>query len=145
MGGYHGAWLAPHEVAVRRVSRADLAAAGAALGAGIVLPLDQGACPVELTARIVEYLAGQSARRCGPCSNGLPALAEAARAARHRGVAHRDPGRMSTWPAGRRARRVRAPGRHGAAGRARCCGRSPTRSLAHENRQCRAAAGVTVR
>jgi len=77
MGGYHGAWLPPDEVAARRVSRADLAAAGASLGAGVVLPVEPNACPVELTAAIVAYLAGQSARRCGPCRNGLPALADA--------------------------------------------------------------------
>ncbi len=77
MGGYHGTWLPPDEVAARRVSRADLAAAGASLGAGVVLPVEPSACPVELTAAIVAYLAGQSARRCGPCRNGLPALAEA--------------------------------------------------------------------
>lgn len=78
MGGYHGAWLPPHEVSRRRISRSDLAQAGATLGAGIILPLDHDACPVVLTARIVEYLAGQSAQRCGPCRMGLPALAEAA-------------------------------------------------------------------
>jgi NADH:ubiquinone oxidoreductase subunit F (NADH-binding) len=77
MGGYHGAWLPPDEVAARRLSRGDLAAAGATLGAGVVLPVEPSACPVDLTAAIVAYLAGQSARRCGPCRNGLPALAEA--------------------------------------------------------------------
>lgn len=77
MGGYHGCWLAPEDTAVRRVSRADLSAAGASLGAGVVLPVERHACPVELTSQIVTYLAGQSARRCGPCWNGLPALAEA--------------------------------------------------------------------
>ncbi len=77
VGGYHGAWLTPEEVQRRRVSRADLADAGAALGAGVMLPIERGWCPVVLTARIVEYLAGQSAQRCGPCRFGLPALADA--------------------------------------------------------------------
>lgn len=80
MGGYHGAWLPPAQTAIRRLTRGDLAAAGASLGAGVVLPLDPAACPVTLTASVVEYLAGQSARRCGPCRNGLPALAVATRA-----------------------------------------------------------------
>jgi NADH:ubiquinone oxidoreductase subunit F (NADH-binding) len=57
------------------VDRDELAAHGLALGAGVVLPLAQGACPLSRTAGIVDYLAGQSARRCGPCLNGLPALA----------------------------------------------------------------------
>ncbi len=77
LGGYHGTWLAAHDVAARRVSRADLATVGATIGAGVVLPIDRQACPVDLTSQIVSYLAGQSARRCGPCRNGLPALAEA--------------------------------------------------------------------
>ncbi|MDQ1289794.1 MAG: hypothetical protein QG622_3360 [Actinomycetota bacterium] len=76
VGGYHGAWLPAEEVARRRVSRADLLDAGASLGAGVLLPLDPASCPVTVTAGIVEYLAGHSAKRCGPCRNGLPALAE---------------------------------------------------------------------
>ncbi len=36
--------------------------------------------PADFTARVVDYLAGQSARRCGPCLNGLPALADAVHA-----------------------------------------------------------------
>lgn len=76
MGGYHGTWLPAEEVARRRVSRADLAPVGATIGAGVVLPLDPASCPVIVTARIVEYLAGHSAGRCGPCRNGLPTLAE---------------------------------------------------------------------
>lgn len=76
MGGYHGTWMPPEHVVKRRVSRSDLAAAGANIGAGVVLPLDPDSCPVEVTARIVDYLAAHSARRCGPCKNGLPALAQ---------------------------------------------------------------------
>lgn len=78
VGGYHGTWLTPEHVLGVRLTRADLDAVGASLGAGVMLPLDGNGCPVVLTARIVEYLAGQSARRCGPCKNGLPAMADAA-------------------------------------------------------------------
>lgn len=78
VGGYHGTWLTPEHVLGVRLTRADLDAVGASLGAGVMLPLDGNGCPVVLTARIVEYLAGQSARRCGPCRHGLPALADAA-------------------------------------------------------------------
>jgi NADH:ubiquinone oxidoreductase subunit F (NADH-binding) len=76
LGGYHGTWAAPRALERQRVSRADLDDAGLTLGAGVVLPLRSG-CPVTRTARLVTYLAGQSAGRCGPCVHGLPALAEA--------------------------------------------------------------------
>jgi NADH:ubiquinone oxidoreductase subunit F (NADH-binding) len=59
------------------VSRLELASLGLALGAGVVLPLDAATCPVAVTAGVTAYLAAMSARRCGPCRNGLPALAEA--------------------------------------------------------------------
>jgi len=75
LGGFHGTWAPAGALDFLRVSRAGLAAAGLALGAGVVLPLPVNACPIRWTARIVDYLAGQSARRCGPCRNGLPALA----------------------------------------------------------------------
>ena len=75
LGGYHGTWAAPRALERHRVSRTDLDDAGLTLGAGVVLPLRSG-CPVTRTARLVTYLAGQSAGRCGPCVHGLPALAE---------------------------------------------------------------------
>ncbi len=144
MGGYHGAWLPPHEVAARRVTRADMTAAGAALGAGVVLPLDRGSCPVVLTARIVEYLAGQSARRCGPCRNGLPALAQATALLADRGVASAT-GRMTALAdivTGRGA----CAHPDGTVRLVRSLLRAfPDEVRSHENRQCRAAAGVMVR
>jgi NADH:ubiquinone oxidoreductase subunit F (NADH-binding) len=39
----------------------------------VMIPLG---CPVARTARIVSYLAAESAGRCGPCVRGLPALAD---------------------------------------------------------------------
>lgn len=75
-GGYHGTWAAPGQLAALAVEREGMAAAGLALGAGVVIPA-LGGCPVRMTAAIVRYLAGKSAGRCGPCLNGLPALAGA--------------------------------------------------------------------
>jgi NADH:ubiquinone oxidoreductase subunit F (NADH-binding) len=77
LGGYHGTWLKPAQLEGLKVSRIGIAAAGATLGAGVLLPLAEGWCPLVRTHALVEYLAGQSAGRCGPCANGLPAMAEA--------------------------------------------------------------------
>jgi NADH:ubiquinone oxidoreductase subunit F (NADH-binding) len=77
LGGYHGTWLKPAQLRGLTVSRTDIAAAGATLGAGVLLPLAPGWCPLVRTQALVDYLAGQSAGRCGPCLNGLPVLAEA--------------------------------------------------------------------
>lgn len=77
LGGYHGTWVAPGVLERLTVSHADLASAGTGLGAGVVLPLPTGSCPLRFTARVVAYLAAQSAGRCGPCFRGLPALSAA--------------------------------------------------------------------
>ena len=75
LGGFHGTWSSAPDARSLVVSVPGLRAAGCTLGAGLVLGVDD--CPVTWTQRIVTYLAGQSARRCGPCLNGLPALAAA--------------------------------------------------------------------
>jgi NADH:ubiquinone oxidoreductase subunit F (NADH-binding) len=43
----------------------------------VVFALPSGMCGLAETARIVRYLAGESAGQCGPCVFGLPALATA--------------------------------------------------------------------
>lgn len=75
-GGYFGAWLSGRSLDTP-ASPAGLSAAGASFGAGIFLALPAGGCGLAETARVVRYLAGQSAGQCGPCLNGLPAMAGA--------------------------------------------------------------------
>jgi NADH:ubiquinone oxidoreductase subunit F (NADH-binding) len=77
LGGYHGTWVPAGVASSLPVSREQLRARGLGLGAGVVLPLDPGTCPVVVTAGVTAYLGSVSAGRCGPCRNGLPALAEA--------------------------------------------------------------------
>ena len=75
-GGYFGSWLAGAALDTPAAPEA-LRAAGASFGAGIFLILPAGGCGLAETARVVRYLAGQSAGQCGPCLHGLPAIADA--------------------------------------------------------------------
>ena len=76
LGGYEGTWL-PGEVAWRLpVERHRLSKLGASLGCGLVAVLDDEVCGLAQTARLVKWLASQSAGQCGPCIFGLPTLSE---------------------------------------------------------------------
>jgi NADH:ubiquinone oxidoreductase subunit F (NADH-binding) len=76
VGGYHGAWLPMPEATEVPMTREALAPYGAAPGAGVVVALPADACGLTATARVIDYLADQTARQCGPCQFGLPRLAE---------------------------------------------------------------------
>ena len=80
LGGYGGMWVRWEEIAHRPVDAWALRAAGYQLGAGVVVPLAPESCGLVETAAIVGYLAAMSARQCGPCLFGLPALAGGMRA-----------------------------------------------------------------
>jgi NADH:ubiquinone oxidoreductase subunit F (NADH-binding) len=77
VGGYAGGWLSAEQVDSTPLTAAGLRAAGSTLGVGLVAVLPPERCPVAETARLVRWLAGESAGQCGPCWNGLPALADA--------------------------------------------------------------------
>jgi NADH:ubiquinone oxidoreductase subunit F (NADH-binding) len=77
VGGYHGAWLPGEQAGVLPLANAALRPLGAAVGAGVLAALPADRCGLAETARVVRYLALESAGQCGPCFNGLPRMAGA--------------------------------------------------------------------
>ncbi|MCI3278162.1 NADH-ubiquinone oxidoreductase-F iron-sulfur binding region domain-containing protein [Streptomyces cylindrosporus] len=75
LGGFAGGWLPARHLGIP-LSRQALAPLGAAPGAGVLVALPRSACGLTETARILAYLAAQSAGQCGPCRFGLPAAAD---------------------------------------------------------------------
>lgn len=74
LGGYGGTWLASRDLDVT-YDRAALAERGATAGAGVVVVVGRADCGVAETQRIAAWMANESARQCGPCAFGLPAIA----------------------------------------------------------------------
>jgi NADH:ubiquinone oxidoreductase subunit F (NADH-binding) len=77
LGGYFGSWVEPFAAQGLSLLDSELAAAGVSLGAGAVVVLPAVACGLDQAARVARYLADESAGQCGPCVNGLAALAGA--------------------------------------------------------------------
>jgi NADH:ubiquinone oxidoreductase subunit F (NADH-binding) len=75
LGGYSGTWLDGSLLATP-YAPGSLADVGATGGAGVVVALPTTSCGIGETARLVRYLAGESAGQCGPCVHGLPAVAD---------------------------------------------------------------------
>lgn len=76
VGGFFGSWLPADQAFRIPFAKSDLAAVGAGPGAGVFVALPHDACGLAETARVLAYLADQSARQCGPCRYGLPAAAD---------------------------------------------------------------------
>jgi NADH:ubiquinone oxidoreductase subunit F (NADH-binding) len=76
IGGYGGTWVDAVHVDTP-FAPVPLATLGATVGAGVIVALPGRSCGLAETARVVRYMAGESAGQCGPCANGLPALADA--------------------------------------------------------------------
>ena len=74
LGGYGGQWVPWPIAASLPTDERALRGRGFSLGAGVIAPLPEDACGVAETASILQYLADQSAKQCGPCMFGLPAI-----------------------------------------------------------------------
>lgn len=75
LGGYHGKWISVEAASRAEISKASLTEVGGTLGAGIMVPLPEDTCPLGEVARVMHYMAAESAGQCGPCRLGLPDLA----------------------------------------------------------------------
>jgi NADH:ubiquinone oxidoreductase subunit F (NADH-binding) len=87
VGGYFGTWVDASAAVGLRLAREDLRSVGCSLGSGVLIALGESACGLHESARVISYLAEQSAGQCGPCVYGLRAIADAVGALAG-GVAH---------------------------------------------------------
>jgi NADH:ubiquinone oxidoreductase subunit F (NADH-binding) len=76
IGGFAGAWVDAHAATSLTLEEAAVRRVGGTLGVGAVTVLPEHACGICESARVLHYLAGESAGQCGPCVNGLAAIAE---------------------------------------------------------------------
>ncbi len=97
VGGYFGTWVDSRRALELRLSREDLRSVGCALGSGVLIALGESACGLHESARVINYLANESAGQCGPCVHGLAAIADSVSALAD-GVAHpRELERLRRW------------------------------------------------
>ncbi|MEV5952955.1 NADH-ubiquinone oxidoreductase-F iron-sulfur binding region domain-containing protein [Streptomyces sp. NPDC051987] len=75
LGGFFGSWLPAAQALRVPFAKQDLSPLGAGPGAGVIVALPVRTCGLAEAARVLGHLAAQSARQCGPCRLGLPAVA----------------------------------------------------------------------
>jgi NADH:ubiquinone oxidoreductase subunit F (NADH-binding) len=76
VGGFGGRFVDASALSGLVANEASLRAGHASLGAGVLVPIRAGECGIGRAAEIARYLADSSARQCGPCLFGLPAVAD---------------------------------------------------------------------
>ena len=79
LGGYFGGWATVDEIEQAGLDPAALRARGLSFGCGLIHLLPDAACGVWATSQVMTYMAGESARQCGPCIFGLGAIENALR------------------------------------------------------------------
>ncbi|MEY2415807.1 MAG: hypothetical protein QOH53_1141, partial [Ilumatobacteraceae bacterium] len=75
LGGYYGTWLSAEVALSTTLDNGHLRPLGSGAGCGAIVVLPGSACGLRETARILTWLAGQTAGQCGPCVHGLAAIA----------------------------------------------------------------------
>jgi NADH:ubiquinone oxidoreductase subunit F (NADH-binding) len=76
VGGYHGVWVPAEGLATLRLDDGTLATWGGTMAAGVTVAVGESACVPREVAGVMGWLAGQIAGQCGPCTHGMPAIAQ---------------------------------------------------------------------
>jgi NADH:ubiquinone oxidoreductase subunit F (NADH-binding) len=76
VGGYGGTWLDAQHMSDLTLSEGDPLLSAGSVGAGVLWVLGAGTCGLQESARVLDYLATESAGQCGPCLYGLRAIAD---------------------------------------------------------------------
>jgi NADH:ubiquinone oxidoreductase subunit F (NADH-binding) len=97
LGGYFGGWITARQAGTMVLDPHGLRAAGGSLGCGVVSVLDEAADPLEVSARIMQHLANESAAQCGPCFFGLRSLSAATTRLARRQPDHGDLPQLHRW------------------------------------------------
>jgi NADH:ubiquinone oxidoreductase subunit F (NADH-binding) len=97
LGGYFGSWIDASQAWDLPLDAAWLRSLGFSVGCGVVSVLSDHACGVCETARLMRYLASESAAQCGPCFFGLRALADACTRVAEDGGRPDDLQRLQRW------------------------------------------------
>ena len=84
LGGYGGGWLPTATALTMPLTEEEARRHGSSIGAGVVVLLPTGICPLAEAARVVRYLEGEGAGQCGPCVNGLDLIATSMELLAHR-------------------------------------------------------------
>jgi NADH:ubiquinone oxidoreductase subunit F (NADH-binding) len=84
VGGFYGTWIRRDDLASRPLSTASLRGVGGFLGAGVLVAMPAAVCGLAETARVMGYLAEESAGQCGSCVHGLRSIADRTHELAHR-------------------------------------------------------------
>ncbi|HWE33139.1 MAG TPA: NADH-ubiquinone oxidoreductase-F iron-sulfur binding region domain-containing protein [Solirubrobacteraceae bacterium] len=104
VGGYFGTWVDAAPALALRLAREDLRTVGCTLGSGVLIALGESSCGLHESARVMDWLADESAGQCGPCLHGLRAIADALGLLADGSAARDDRDRVLRWAAEVRGR-----------------------------------------
>jgi NADH:ubiquinone oxidoreductase subunit F (NADH-binding) len=77
LGGYFGSWCEMRDALDIGLDPAAMTNRHLSFGCGMITFLSLEECGVSITARVIRYMARESAGQCGPCVFGLQAIGDA--------------------------------------------------------------------